>query len=429
MADRRVEVFVQVDGDDLRVGELWSHRRRNRESATFAYSPEYLGHPAAFELDPTLPLRDGLQQTPTGREIFAAFGDCAPDRWGRVLIGRAERRRAKAQDQTRRSLGEIDYLLGARDDMRQGALRFRDPETETFLAREDEGVPALIGLPRLLASAERVDKEEEDDEDLRALLKGGSSLGGARPKTHVIDESGRPAIAKLPKPSSDQWEVIRWEAVALQLARLAGIEVPASRLIEVSGRGVLIIDRFDRRGDRRVPYVSAMTMLEATDGDSGSYLEIAEVVETHSPAATADLARLWRRIAFSILISNTDDHLRNHGFLRLSSAGWSLSPAFDLNPEPELGPRHLKTAIDFDETEARIEVLLDVAPEFRLDEKTTRDVLREVGRATSNWRQVAKSQGLQPAAIEEMAPAFEHEEARAVAALHANPPPSRRSAS
>jgi serine/threonine-protein kinase HipA len=427
MADRRVEVFVAAGDDDLRAGELWSHRRRNRESTTFAYAPQYLQHPAAFELDPALPLRDGLQQTPAGREIFAAFGDCAPDRWGRVLIERAERRRAKAENQTRRSLGEIDYLLGVRDDMRQGALRFRDPENEAFLAREDEGVPALIGLPRLLASAERVDREEEDDEDLRALLKGGSSLGGARPKAHVIKEDGRPAIAKFPKPSSDRWEVIRWEAVALELARLAGIEVPASRLLEISGRGVLVVDRFDRHSERRVPYVSAMTMLEATDGDSGSYLEIAEAIETHSPAATEDLSRLWRRIAFSILITNTDDHLRNHGFLRLSTAGWSLSPAFDLNPEPELGPRHLKTAIDFDETEARIEVLLAVAGDFRLDEKAAREILCEVGEATSTWRQVAKAQGLQRSAIEAMAPAFEHEESRAVEALRRSS--SRRSAS
>lgn len=410
---------MQVDGADLLAGELWSHRRRNRESATFSYVPAYLEQPAAFELDPTLPLRDGLQQTPAGREIFGAFGDSAPDRWGRVLIGRAEQRRAKAQDRTRRSLGEIDYLLGARDDMRQGALRYRDPQTEIFLASEDEGVPALLGLPRVLASAERVDKEEEDDEDLRILLKGGSSLGGARPKAHVIDENGRPAIAKFPKPSSDQWDVIRWEAVALQLAQLAGIEVPASRLIEVSGRGVLVLDRFDRRGDRRIPYVSAMTMLEAGDGDAGSYLEIAEVIETHSPTATADLARLWRRIAFSILISNTDDHLRNHGFLRLSSAGWSLSPAFDLNPEAETGARHLKTAIDFAETEARVEVLLAVAPEFRLEVETAKEILREVGQATSTWREVAKEQGLQQGAIEAMAPAFEHEESRAVAALPA----------
>lgn len=413
MADRQVEVFVQIDGLDLRAGDLWSHRRRNRESATFSYATEYLANPAAFELDPALSLVDGLQQTAAGREIFGAFGDCAPDRWGRKLIGRAERRRARDAHRTERSLGEIDYLLGVRDDMRQGALRFRDPAEGTFLASEQEGVPALIGLPRLLASAERVDREEDDDEDLRVLLKGGSSLGGARPKAHVIDENGRPTIAKFPKPSSDEWDVIRWEAVALQLADRAGIEVPNSRLIEVSGRAVLLLERFDRREERRIPYVSAMTMLEAGDGDSGSYLEIADVIETQSPTATANLVQLWRRIAFSILISNTDDHLRNHGFLRTSPAGWSLSPAFDLNPEPEVGPRHLSTAIDFEETEARVEVLMGVAREFRLDEGAAREVLGEVREATSSWRQAAEAQGLPRPAIEAMAPAFEHEEAEA----------------
>jgi serine/threonine-protein kinase HipA len=316
-------------------------------------------------------------------------------------------------------LGEIDYLLGVRDDMRQGALRFRDSATEAFLAHEEEGVPALIGLPQLLASSERVEREEEDDADIRALLKGGSSLGGARPKAHVIDENGRPAIAKFPRPSTDEWDVMRWEAVALQLADLAGIEVPPHRLIEVGKRPVLIVNRFDRRGERRIPYVSAMTMLEVSDGDSGSYLEIADVIETHSSAASADLAQLWRRIAFSILISNTDDHLRNHGFLRLSTAGWSLSPAFDLNPQPELGPRHLSTAIDFDETEASIETLLRVAPEFRLGAREARQVLQEVGEATSSWRRVAEANGLNRRALEAMAPAFEHEQSEVVRELPA----------
>src|SRR5215203_461121 len=417
MADRRVEVFVQIEGEDYRAGELWSHRRRGRESATFSYAIEYLEDPAAFELDPALPLVDGLQQTPDGRAIFGAFSDCAPDRWGRRLIGRALRRRAQQAKQTERSLGEIDYLLGARDDMRQGALRFRDPKSETFLAVEDEGVPALIGLPTLLASSEREEREEEDDEDLRALLKGGSSLGGARPKAHVIDENGRPAIAKFPKPATDDWDVMRWEAVALQLAERAGIEVPPHRLIMVGERPVLILDRFDRRAQQRIPYASAMTMLEASDGDSGSYLEIADVIETHSPSAGKELAQLWRRIAFSILISNTDDHLRNHGFLRLSTAGWSLSPAFDLNPDPDPGPRHLNTAIDFHETEARIETLLGVAAEFRLDDREAELILQEVGEATSSWRQVAATQGLSSGAVEAMAPAFEHEESAAVEEL------------
>lgn len=406
MADRRVEVFVQVGGTDLLAGELWSHRRRGRESATFSYAASYLEHPAAFALDPALPLADGLQQTPGDHEIFGAFSDCAPDRWGCRLIGRTERRRAERERQTRRSLGEIDYLLGARDDMRQGALRFRDPETGIFLADEESGVPALVGLPRLLRASERVEREEGDDEDLTTLLKGGSSLGGARPKAHVIDENGRPAIAKFPRPAADDWDVMRWEAVALELARRAGIEVPDARLVEVEDRAVLIVDRFDRDGEARLPYVSAMTMLEANDRDRGSYLEIAEVIETNSPAASADLAQLWRRIAFSILISNTDDHLRNHGFLRRSTAGWSLSPAFDLNPNPETGLRHLSTAIDFDETEARIDILLGVRAEFRLGEKDALRVLEEVNEAVSSWRKVAAEKGLNRNAIEAMSPAF-----------------------
>lgn len=405
MADRQAEVFVQIGGEDILAGELWAHRRRNRESATFSYAISYLEHPDAFELDPALPLVDGLQQTPGEREIFGAFSDCAPDRWGRRLIGRAERRRAEREQQTRRSLGEIDYLLGARDDMRQGALRFRDPDTGIFLADEKTGVPSLIGVPRLLRSSERIEREEGDDDDLATLLKGGSSLGGARPKAHVIDENGRVAIAKFPRPAADEWDVMRWEAVALELARRAGIEVPDFRLIEVGGRPVLIVDRFDRGGDLRIPYVSAMTMLETADRDQGSYLEIADVIETHSPSASADLAELWRRIAFSILISNTDDHLRNHGFLRRSTAGWSLSPAFDLNPNPESN-RHLSTAIDFDETEANVDVLLAVGPAFRLLENDAVRVLEEVSEAVSSWRDAATATGLQRSAIEAMAPAF-----------------------
>jgi serine/threonine-protein kinase HipA len=405
MADQRIEVYVQSEGEDVLAGELWSHRRRNRESATFSYAISYLENSAAFELDPALPLLDGLQQTPGEHEIFGAFSDCAPDRWGRKLIGRAERRRAERTRETQRSLGEIDYLLGARDDMRQGALRFRAPDSDVFLADEKDGVPALIGLSRLLHSSERIEREEGDDEDLATLLRGGSSLGGARPKAHVLDEGGRPAIAKFPRPERDEWDVMRWEAVALELARRAGIEVPDFRLIEVSNRPVLIVDRFDRGSDLRIPYVSAMTMLEATDHDQGSYLDIADVIETRSPAASEDLAELWRRIAFSILISNTDDHLRNHGFLRRSTAGWSLSPAFDLNPNPK-SDRHLSTAIDFDETEANVDVLLAVSAEFRLSERDAVRVLDEVSEAVSGWRDAAAAVGLNRAAIEEMAPAF-----------------------
>jgi serine/threonine-protein kinase HipA len=408
MADRHVAVFVQIDGEDVRAGDLWSHRRRGVESATFSYSPAYLARPGAYALDPGLPLIAGQQQTRAEQSMFGAFSDCAPDRWGRTLVDRAERRAATSAGHTERTLGEVDYLLGARDDMRQGALRFRDPGDGPFLAPPASGVPALIELPELLAAAERDERDEAVAADLTLLLNGGSSLGGARPKAHVIDGDGRPAIAKFPSPAADAWDVMRWEAVALELAADAGIEVPASQLLEVSGRAVLAVERFDRtQAGGRLGYMSAMSMLEAADGVRGSYLEIADAIERESPDPGEDLVELWRRIAFSILISNTDDHLRNHGFLRQTSSGWSLAPAFDLNPNPAVGPKELSTAIDFDRREAELETLLEVASEFRLDPTTARHIIGEVAHSTSRWREVAGRHGLGAGAQTQMAPAFE----------------------
>lgn len=413
MAESEVEVVVQVGGEDVLAGRLWSHRRRGTESATFSYTTGYLARPDAYELDPALGLSAGQQQTPVGRAMFGAFSDCAPDRWGRRLITRAERHRVRSEGGAERSFGEIGYLLGVRDDLRQGALRFRDPDTGTYLAAEIAGVPPLVGLGKLLSAADRLERDEASETELATLLRGGSSLGGARPKAHVLGDAGRVAIAKFPSATGDEWDVIRWEAVALDLACRAGVRVPNRKLHLIDGKPVLIVDRFDRAGDRRVGYVSAMTMLEATDGDQGSYLDILDIIETRSPHAGDDLRQLWRRIALSILISNTDDHLRNHGFLRTTSAGWSLSPAFDLNPDPRPGPKHLSTAIDFDDTEARVATLMGVAEYFRLGAADARAVLREVSQATSGWRATAALMSLNRSAVERMAPAFEHDQAAA----------------
>jgi serine/threonine-protein kinase HipA len=411
------EVVIQIGGVDVLAGRLWSHRRRGSESATFSYVAEYLGHPSAYELDPALPLVAGQQQTQAGRPIFGAFSDCAPDRWGRRLIHRAEQRRVGREGGAARSFGEIDYLLGVRDDLRQGALRFRDSETGTYLAQETVGVPHLLELPKLLSAADRLERGEASEDELQTLLRGGSSLGGARPKAHVLDAAGRIAIAKFHSPAGDEWDVIRWEAVALTLARAAGVSVPQWTLHPVDGKPVLIVDRFDRNDGLRVGYVSAMTMLEATDGEPGSYLDIAEVIERRGANAAEDLRQLWRRIAFSILISNTDDHLRNHGFLRTSTAGWSMSPAFDLNPDPRPGPKYLSTAIDYDTTAARVDVLIDVAEYFRLSGEEAGVVLADVTQATSLWRTVALQAGLNSAEVEHMALAFEHEQAEVARAI------------
>lgn len=413
MADRQVEVVVQIAGEDVVAGRLWSHRVRGKETATFAYAPDYLARSDAYELDPALKLVEGQQPTPGDRAMFGAFTDCAPDRWGRRLIVRAEQRRARAEGDAGRSFGEIDYLLGVRDDLRQGALRFRDPESKLYLADEDSGVPALVELPRLLAAADRLERDKADEDDLATLLRGGSSLGGARPKAHVRLPSGRPAIAKFPSAATDDWDVMRWEAVTHGLARRAGIWVADFQLLEVGGRAVLVTERFDRERGERIGYVSAMTMLEASDRDERSYLEIAETITDLSVSATENLRQLWRRIAFSILVSNTDDHLRNHGFLRTSTAGWSLSPAFDLNPDPSPGDKHLSTAINFEDTEARVDTLMEVSEYFELGPGDARAVLAEVSEAASCWRSVADENGLERGAAEQMALAFEHEQAEA----------------
>jgi serine/threonine-protein kinase HipA len=405
-----IAVYAAVSERNLLAGRLYPHRRRGVESASFVYDDRYLLDPEAYALDPALPMVTGALQTPLDRALFGAFSDCAPDRWGRTLIRRAEIARAKLAGTAPRSMNEVDVLLGVRDDLRQGALRFRSGEEGPFLAAEDSGVPILTDLPSLLEIAERAESHSAGYEDLKRLLRAGSSLGGARPKAHVVDAAGRIAIAKFPSASSDTWNVMAWEKVALDLARDAGIKVPDSKLIRVGDRNVLVVDRFDRQGATRIGYASAMTMLEASDGDQRSYPEIAGVIEERSPAATADLRQLWRRIAFSILISNTDDHLRNHGFLHERGDSWALSPAFDLNPNPEPGPKELSTAIDFSDTHASIDTLMDVAEYFRLNAGEATDVLTQVTSTVGRWRAVAATHGLQQADIDAMEPAFEHAE-------------------
>ena len=240
MADGEVDIAVEIGGTERLAGRLWSHRRRGTESATFAYATEYLSHQDAYALDPALPLVAGQQQTPSGGAIFGAFSDCAPDRWGRRLINRTERHRVRREGGAERNFGEIDYLLGVRDDLRQGALRFRDTQSGAYLAEETSGVPHLIDLPRLLHAADHLERDEASEDELRTLLRGGSSLGGARPKAHVLDSAGRIAIAKFPSPANDEWDVVRWEAVALELADAAGIRVQPRLPEDKHGRLVAV---------------------------------------------------------------------------------------------------------------------------------------------------------------------------------------------
>jgi serine/threonine-protein kinase HipA len=337
--------------------------------------------------------------------MFSALADSAPDRWGENLMRREERERARAIDATPRTLGKADFLLGVRDDARQGAIRFRRPGNTSYYSAHEHAVPRLIELPRLLHAIDHLDTEGTLDRDLRDLIAAGSSLGGARPKAAVIDASGQLAIAKFPRTGSDEWDVEGWEEVELRLARRAGIDVAASELVQIAGRHVLVVDRFDRQGGKRTGFASALTMLEAADGEQHSYLEIADTIERHSPRPTADLQELYRRVLFSVLTSNTDDHLRNHAFLR-TGRGWALSPAYDLNPSPD-NPARLSTAIDLDDTSASIENALSVSRYFRLTTAQARTLVAEVEEATSGWRREAEQLGLPRQQIDRMTDAFE----------------------
>jgi len=411
------ETFVHADlaGKPQLVGRLYTHVRRGRETASFEYDPSWLDHDERYSLEPALALGPGPFHAGADRPLFGAIGDSAPDRWGRVLMRRAERRRAVAAGDAPRTLFEIDYLLQVNDEARMGALRFAGQPGGPFLAPPgDPAVPPLVELPGLLSAADRVVADNEDDDDLRLLLAPGSSLGGARPKASVRDADGRLALAKFPH-RDDEWNDVLWEAVALSLAGKAGINVPSFRVETIAGRHVLVLGRFDRDGVTRIPFVSALGMIGAQDNEVRSYLELADVLRRQGARPADDLRRLWRRMVFTILISNVDDHLRNHGFLYTGNEGWVLSPAYDLNPVPvDVKPRVLSTAIDEQDPTASLELALSVAEYFELGPDEARQIAGIVGDAVAGWRRVAASYGISAGECERMSSAFEHADAELV---------------
>jgi len=326
MSSNQIYVSIELGGETFLVGKLWSHQRGARQSASFEYDESWLKYSEKFALDPALLLTKGSFHTNADQIMFGAIGDSAPDRWGRVLMRRAESARAKEADDVARTLLEADYLLGVNDEARQGALRFSLEPDGVYLSPKDKtSIPPLVDLPRLLSATDRYLDDDETSEDLKILLAPGSSLGGARPKASVRDKDGHLAIAKFPK-KDDEFNVVVWEAVALTLAQKAGVKTAEWRLEEIMERPVLIIRRFDREDGSRIPFLSAMSMLGAKDNDMHSYLEIAYALVQHGGSTNQDMEELWRRIIFTVLISNTDDHLRNHGFLYERHKGWRGGP-------------------------------------------------------------------------------------------------------
>jgi serine/threonine-protein kinase HipA len=409
--ERELTVHLDLAEGTILLGRLWTRARGTRETATFEYDDNWLRRSDCFGLDPELPPTRG--QFHTDRPLFNAFTDPSPDRWGQNLLRRNERVRARREQQKPRTLLAVDFLTLVDDETRLGALRFKDVGGPTFLSQAAMRVPPLVDLPRLLSATARTIDEKETDADLQLLLAPGTSLGGARPKASVRDKGGHLAIAKFPR-RDDEWPVTRWEATALALAANAGIELPHWRLEPVMRRPVLLLHRFDRRGAARVPFMSALTALSANDNEPHSYLEIVDAIRREGSRVDADLRQLWRRMVFSILVSNTDDHLRNHGFLR-ERAGWRLAPAYDLNPVPaDVKPRVHALALDEEDTTASLETALAVAPSFGIGKPTeARAIAKAVGGAVKKWRKAATANGLKPREIERMESAFEHTDLRA----------------
>ena len=392
------------------MGTLYRHSGRGEETTTFEYHPSWLADPAHFSLEPALSLGRGAFAPPKGKSLFGSIGDSAPDTWGRQLMQRRERRAADREGRALRTLMEPDFLLGVADISRLGALRFRCDGDAAFQAPTGTGVPGLIQLGALLGAAERIDRGEESDEDLQMIFAPGSSLGGARPKASVIDQNGELSIAKFPK-DSDTYRIEVWESISLTLAGRAGIRVPQHELLTVNDKKVLLSRRFDRVGGARIPFLSALSMMGLNDGERASYPEIVDTLTQYGVHASADAAELYRRMVFNVLISNDDDHLRNHGFLWQNDKGWILSPAYDLNPVPvDLGRRILTTKISLEDGTCDINLVQEQAEYFGLSGKDARAIIKEVAIETAGWRTVAMAAGASKTEADRMQSAFEHDD-------------------
>ncbi|HKY40909.1 MAG TPA: HipA domain-containing protein [Polyangiaceae bacterium] len=392
---------VEVQLGALPVGTFYRHSSASGERVSFRYAEQWLVSPERFAIDPELFL-DPRTTTPARGGLFGALSDCAPDRWGRQLMQRRERRAAEAAGRAVRTLSELDYLLGVSDESRLGALRFR---VRGSYVAADGGVPPLVRLGALLDAAGRIERDEDAEEDLALLVAPGSSLGGARPKASILDQRGRLSIAKFPR-EGDEYSVERWEWVALKLAQAAGIQIPDVELVGVAGREVLLSRRFDRVGRERVHFASALTLLGLRDGDRASYPEIAEILQRDGSQPRADCEQLFRRMVFNIVIANVDDHLRNHGFLR-QRQGWTLSPAFDLNPVPaDLRPRVLSTNITLDDATGSLTAARQSATYFDLSSARADAIIGEVHAASARWRSVAKASGASQRECQRMQSAF-----------------------
>ncbi len=403
-----VDLDTTLFGGPLQIGSLRRISGPSGDVIAFAYDPGWLARPGAFVIDPSHGLYPGDQYPRQGQDISPIFTDSAPDRWGRTLLDRREALEAREEGRSRRGLGEWEYLLGVADVSRMGALRFRD-DRGRYLDDVTPSMPPVARLRELEAAARELERPtrnlSSEAEQLALLLAPGGSLGGARPKASYLATDGDLWLAKFPS-RNDNRDMAGCEWVLNELAARAGIDVAEHRLLTLGSEySTFAARRFDREGDTRRLYASAMTMLSRHDREASSYLEIALAVADLSPAGEvgAQLEQLFRRVAFNVLTQHRDDHLRNHGFLR-GATGWRLAPAFDLNPMPEMAGHEL--AIDESVHAGDIDLVIETAPFYRLSAGEAREVVTQVREGLGSWRLAAAAARLGATELEVLAEAI-----------------------
>lgn len=406
----QVSLHAPELGPPATAGVLHHRRARGGGTLSFAYDPAWLGLRHAFMLDPRLALYGGEQYPPAGQESFGIFLDSAPDRWGRLLMDRREALQAAEQRRPVRALTDWDYLLGVQDECRMGALRFQHDLQGGYLAAASQPVPPVASLAELEAVSLALEQDHPEKNPayrdwLAALVAPGTSLGGARPKANYRDTDGSLWIAKFPS-REDRRDVGAWEHLMYGLAADCGIEVATCRRRRFNGpHHSFCVQRFDRTPRGRRCFVSALTLLDRRDGEGGSYLELAEFIQTQGARDRTgqDLQQLFSRVLFNVLTGNTDDHLRNHGFIRHPS-GWRLAPAYDLNPNPARRTHALTLNEHSDRPD--LDAVLATAAHYRVKPAAAKRQLARLRKVTATWRLRARRAGLPAAEIAATSPAF-----------------------
>ena len=418
MPQRSVFVHVDWQGEPHLAGILRAHEDGEREWAEFEPDPHWLARAEAAAFAPMLGVFPGRQSSGASMPLFGAIGDSAPDRWGRTLLRRYERRRARMEKRLPRVLRETDFLLGVDDEIRVGCLRFREQASGAFRGeRGTKQLPRLASLPRLVEAVHAHEEGRETLAQAELLLVAGQMLGGSRPKATVRGDDGRLLVAKFAS-HGDAHDMQRWEALTLGLARDCGIVVPKFSIARAEGESVLLLERFDRdAAGRRLPVVSAYGLLAAQDNEAGSHLALARVIRAIGGRPHDDTVALWRRALFAVLVSDKDNHLRNHGLI-YTATGWRLCPAYDMNPEAESRkPREALLSIDGIDNSINLAIALDAAGDFGVAAAEARAEARRMAQVVATWRDRAKALRLPRGQIGALAGAFEHDDLAAALRL------------